>query len=193
MTKTLTKREYVTAGDATFTLESEKTSTRFTYRVRQQCRGAALVARAAPLRAGVHCAKTLHFVGVLTNPDNTRDYQFLGSIFDGERYAHGKKSKIGYDAPSAVAFRWFWSVVDHIEQIEGVRFYKSSYCCRCGRTLTVPESIRLGIGPECAQQVGLVPYGWEEEPRAHRGGKHDSAQPADLTPIIERKGESNAS
>ncbi len=123
--------------------------------------------------AGVHCAKTLHFVGVLTNPDNTRDYQFLGSIFDGERYAHGKKSKIGYDAPSAVAFRWFWSVVDHIEQIEGVRFYKSSYCCRCGRTLTVPESINLGIGPECAQQVGLVPYGWEEEPRAHRGGQHD--------------------
>ena len=135
----LTIKEYVLAGSAKFTIESKKSSKHFTYHVR--C-----------ARNSLEC-ESLHFVGVLTHPDNEKDYRYLGTIFDESRYYHGKKSKIRPDAPSAIAFRWLWA---HIDQLpDCVKFHKSSYCCRCGRTLTVPKSIELGIGPECALKLGI--------------------------------------
>ncbi len=153
MTGALTLRDYILAGSSVFTIASKKTGKRFTYRVRQQWEG-------------VHVAKSLHVVGVLVNPDNTQDYQFLGTIFDQERYRHGKKSHLSPDAPSARAFDWFWRHVDHLDDLP-LAFHKSASCCRCGRLLTTPESIKRGIGPECAVKIGLV------EPL--RGGQHAPA------------------
>lgn len=150
MSEQLSIRDYVLAGNSLFTLESLRTGKHFTFRVRQA-------------REGLNCG-SLHFVSVLVNPDNTKDYQYLGTIFDDVRYHHGVKSRIGYDAPDAVAFRWLWSHLDDLDRFP-VRFHRSTYCCRCGRTLTVPESIRLGIGPECAQKLGID--------ADHRGGKHE--------------------
>lgn len=30
-----------------------------------------------------------------------------------------------------------------------------SHCCLCGRELTVPDSVQKGIGPVCAEKIGL--------------------------------------
>lgn len=128
---------FVLAGNARLTLVSRKTGARFTYRVRR------------PADAGTD---GVHFVSVLTGPDNEHDFQFLGTIFEGARFVHGRKSKIAEDAPSARAFAWaFRHLAQSRELPELLEVWHEGACGRCGRALTVPESIARGLGPECAQ------------------------------------------
>jgi len=125
-------KEFALAGNATFTATSLKTGTRFTYKIRQPK------------------PESPHFVKVLTGPDNESSYTFLGTIFDGENYRHGTRSSITPSAPSAVAFAYIWS---HLNELAGkVEIQHAGKCCRCGRKLTVPESIESGIGPECKKK-----------------------------------------
>lgn len=138
-------REFVLAGNATFTLRSVRTGTRFTYRVRKTR------------------ADAPWFVSVLTGNDNEHAYTYLGTIHQrNEAYRHGVKSPLAYDAPSAKAFAWFWP---HLEECfrrqrgelgPNLEVWHEGRCGRCGRKLTVPESIASGLGPECAKRRGLV-------------------------------------
>ena len=124
-------RRFVLAGNATFTIESRKTGARYTYRAR--------TADGKPT-----------FVSLLTGASNETDYEFLGTIFpEGSAYRHGRRSRIGADAPGARAFAWFWErLASHAPTT--CAFYHSGRCGRCGRRLTVPQSIQTGLGPECA-------------------------------------------
>ena len=131
---------FALAGNATFTVQSRKTGTRFTYRVSYpRDKETGKVDRTAPL-----------FVSVLTGPENTRDYTYLGYIRR-DLYLHGKKSRISADAPSAIAFEWFFRAMTQ-NRLEACEVFHNGHCGRCGRVLTVPESIRSGIGPECAKK-----------------------------------------
>jgi len=130
-------KQFALAGNATFTVTSKRTGTRFTFKVRKP-------KPEAP-----------HFVKVLTGPDNENSYTFLGTIFPDGTFKHGQRSSIGPDAPSAVAFAWLWSHIDE-DLSKAVEVHHEGRCCRCGRKLTVPESIESGIGPECAQQNGRL-------------------------------------
>lgn len=128
---------FALAGDAIFTVRSLRTGVRFTYRIDTD--------RLQPARPS--------FVSVLTGPDNSSDYTFLGSIFDGGRtYRHGTRSRISADAPSAVAFAWLWSHRGDADLDTRVEIMHAGRCCRCGRTLTTPESVAAGIGPECSKK-----------------------------------------
>lgn len=135
----LTVKEYVLAGDSIFTIESVRTGQRFTYRV---------IEGEPTDGSGLGC---IHFVKVLTGPVNTRDFSFFGTIFDGEKFRVGRKSLVLRSSPSVVAFAWFFSVIDDLPST--VAFHRSEFCCRCGRTLTTPESIQAGIGPVCASKL----------------------------------------
>jgi len=128
-----TARTFTLSGKAVFTVVSARTGMRFTYKVTQ------------------HNDKPLHFVKVLTGPDS---YSFLGTIFDGQSFGHGKKSPIGQSAPSAVAFRWLWRVLaaEAAKEFELVEFWHEGHCGRCGRSLTDPTSIQTGLGPVCARK-----------------------------------------
>jgi hypothetical protein len=132
----LTPDLFVLGGNALFTLQSGKTGTHFTYRARAD--------KTDPKRV---------YVSVLTGPENETNYSFLGTIFQHNEkhaeYHHGKKSRVSREATSAVAFDWFWKHAKELPQ--NLKFLKSGKCCRCGRTLTTPESIESGIGPECAK------------------------------------------
>lgn len=129
------RRAYILGGNAKFTVVSRDTGTSYTYRVRAK-------------RGGGAGGKALHFVEVLTGPDNTRDFTFLGTIFEGDRYIHSKKSPIGASAPSAKAFQWVW---DHLDSPR-FELLHSGECSRCGRELTDEESIRTGLGPVCREK-----------------------------------------
>jgi len=130
-------KTFVRGGNARFTLVSKATGARVTFRVRASDDG------------------KVHFVKVLTGADNTNSYTFLGTIFQDGTYRRGFRSPIGEDAPSAKAFVWFF---DHVAQgdVAKVEFWHEGRCGRCGRVLTVPESIATGFGPECAGRVGAV-------------------------------------
>lgn len=134
-------KSFALAGSARFTLVSRRTGTRFTYWV----------------RAGDDPTRPIWFVRVLTGSDNENDYTYLGTISANDlKFWHGRKSPISSGAPSARAFEWSWNNhlrYDHIP--DGLEVWHEGRCGRCGRTLTTPESVARGIGPECAEKMGL--------------------------------------
>ena len=123
---------FILAGKAKFTLRSKQTGKHFTYMMIKSKDGQRF------------------YVKVLTGPDNTSDYSFLGTIFDASGdYVTGKKSRIASGAPSSKAFKYFWKHVTEGPLPEQLEFWHEGKCGKCGRTLTVPESIAVGIGPIC--------------------------------------------
>lgn len=126
---------FYTAGRATFTVRNPETDGRFTFKVTKG------KADDAP-----------HFVKVLTGPQNTADFSYLGCIFADGRFVVTRKSRISKDAPSAKAFAWVHGRLAAGRDLAGVEFWHEGSCCRCGRALTVPSSVASGIGPICAQR-----------------------------------------
>lgn len=126
-------RRFILAGNATFTIVSAKTGTRFTYKIRAKV---------------VDSGATLHFVSVLTGSDNENDFTFLGTVFSGTNFRHSAKSRIGSDAPSARAFAWAFNRI-LADNLTDASVHHEGKCGRCGRKLTVPRSIEIGLGPEC--------------------------------------------
>lgn len=134
-------KAFTFAGNAIFTLVSQRTAARFTFKVR------------APEKPG----SVGQFVSVLNGSDNEGDYAYLGHIWAENRvYTHGRKSKIGQDAPSAKAFDWFYRHMMRGDIPAGIEVWHEGRCGRCARLLTVPESIKRGIGPDCAAQMGIA-------------------------------------
>lgn len=129
-------RTFALAGNATFTVTSRKTGTRFTYKIRQPKEGMP------------------HFVKVLSGPDNESDFRFIGTIFDGKIFRTSGKGGISPQAPSVVAFNWIWANIEQPDLGTKIEIHHEGRCCRCGRKLTVPESIESGIGPECRELMG---------------------------------------
>lgn len=125
-------RAFFLGGDARFTLVSWRTGARYTYRVR--------------VGQG---DRAPHFVLVLTGSNNESDYTFLGTIFEGRDYRHGRNSTIGLEAPSARAFGWAWRWLAAGKMPPECDVHHEGRCGRCGRALTTPESIESGFGPVC--------------------------------------------
>lgn len=140
--------DYALAGKATITLTSKKTGARYTYQV-----------SAARDDEGKRPDQaTLFFVGLLTGPNNESDYSYLGVIRRrplGCTFDLTKKSKMGDDALPVKAIRFFvQNAINGNRLPESLEVRHEGSCGRCGRKLTVPESVDRGIGPECAQKVG---------------------------------------
>lgn len=132
-------REFALAGKARLTLVSKRTGTRFTYKIRQP----------EPEKP--------HFVSLLTSPDNERGYTFFATIFHGAELRHGARSSLTHDAPGPAAFRWFWKhLCEQNELHPQLEVWHEGRCGRCGRTLTVPESIANGLGPECSKRKRTI-------------------------------------
>lgn len=128
-------KRFMLAGHAIFTVVSKATQTRFTFKVSKPDE--------------MDPARPLYFVGVLNGSSNEANYSYLGLI-RGDAFEHGRKSKITADAPSAKAARWIVERTLHGQNLPNCDVYHEGKCARCGRRLTVPESILSGFGPECA-------------------------------------------
>lgn len=132
-------RAFMTGGNATVTLVSIGTGTRFTYRLRANDEG------------------DTFFVSLLGGPDNEADYRYMGRISRGTFYPGRRTPKPGDvspDAPSAMAFRWAWVRLVQDQLPDTLEVWHEGRCARCNRKLTVPSSIASGFGPECAGKVG---------------------------------------
>lgn len=132
---TFDARTFITAGKATFTLEGR--DTRYTFRVRTPTRGATL------------------FVSLLTGPDNTRDYTYMGVLHPATGYVRLTRASTYTDISTPViALRWALAIVWTGGILPApARLMHVGRCGRCGRALTVPSSILAGIGPECATKL----------------------------------------
>lgn len=142
-------RDYIEGGNAKLTIQSKATEDRFTFRFRRPTEGALQPGRAAPI-----------WVSVLNGPDNDSHYQFIGTIFPDRSTSEirpSQRSKVSMDAPSAKAVSWLLRQA-YLGQNDEALFGRASIwhegtCGRCGRTLTVPESVSSGFGPECIKRV----------------------------------------
>lgn len=132
-------RTFILAGSARVTLVSQKTNARYTYLVR------------ISKRNDGDTRPPVHFVSILTGPDNEECFQFLGTIFSDGMYRKSPNTNIGPRSPSALAFDYAWRYLTANEIPPFVEVWHEGRCGRCGRTLTVPESIEIGLGPVCAQ------------------------------------------
>lgn len=134
--------KFILAGNAIFTITSFKTGKRFTFKVNKK-------------KTPGHRQVAIWFVRVLTGSDNCNDFEYLGTIFgDTLEYVHGKKSRIGKNAPANKAFRWTYRNLKAEKDISNqCSIHHEGKCGRCGRRLTVPESIESGFGPECIGKV----------------------------------------
>lgn len=95
-----------------------------------------------------------YFVNLLTGPQNTSDFTYLGLYNPTQQKVFlTKKSRYNDESTPAKVVRWaIRQVVFNKELPAGYSIRHEGRCCRCGRTLTTPESIEAGIGPECAKK-----------------------------------------
>jgi hypothetical protein len=135
--------DFILAGNAYFTLRSKKTGTRYTFRV------------ARPKRARDK-NEWFYYVSLLNGPDNTSNYTYAGWMKKPElKLVSGGNTHLRPGAPSVVAFQWALGNLAAGKLPETLEIFHDGKCGRCGRELTVPESVELGIGPECAGRMGL--------------------------------------
>ena len=118
--------DYINGGYGSFTLKSLKSDKHYTYRTNW---------------SGDHSKL---FVKLLTNADT---YQYLGMITPAMKLVKTKATK-NTGAPFK-ALEWFLTHMDSAD----VEFLQNGKCCRCGRELTTPKSIELGMGSVCAEKV----------------------------------------
>ena len=149
-------KEFVYAGNATFTLRSMKTGMRYTYKVKIK-----KADREAKL------TDPAYFVSLLRGADNENDYAYMGVLRRDHSFRLTQASRMKRDAASVVSFEWFVDKMKHERDVLGghtsmpggggavvarealMEFWHVGSCGRCGRTLTVPDSVASGIGPVC--------------------------------------------
>lgn len=135
MTSPFAIRTFMFAGNSRFTIRSLVTQTRFTFRIKQSERNPAQ-----------------YFLQVLTGPDNEGDYRYAALLeleSDQIRWRFTRNSQYAATDPPMRAFHYLLSHINAKHMPPKLEFWHEGRCGRCGRTLTVPESIASGFGPEC--------------------------------------------
>jgi len=135
------------AGNAILTFLSVPTQTRFTFAIERfkQSTSNPEAEKSQPLG-----------VKLLTGSNNTSDYTYMGTIFKDLNFRVKNNGKISVNAPSFKAFQYVYDKVLKGIEDKRIEIYHSGQCCRCGRLLTDPESIKAGLGPECIKIVGKL-------------------------------------
>jgi hypothetical protein len=135
-------REFLLGGNATVTIKSIKSGARHTFKV-------------------TRCDDdpSIYFVSRMTGSDNEADFHYLGLVRgvgmanEPEVFCHTRKSPPETSEPFR-AFAWFFAhLVRRGELPAQLELWHEGRCCRCGRKLTVPESIESGVGPECSKKM----------------------------------------
>jgi hypothetical protein len=125
---------FILAGNSVFTILNPKTGNRFTYRVKY-------------LKSSKK-DNPVYFVRVLTDSS----YKFIGSIFR-NKFRWSQKSELSNDEKSVVSFQYVFDRLLENRLQSSVEIWHEGMCGRCGRRLTVPESIEYGLGPDCLKMM----------------------------------------
>ncbi len=128
--------EFVLAGRAVFTVNNDK-GDHYTFKV---------------VKKETASMGPIWFAMLLTGPDNTNDYTYMGCIDAQLGFRLTGKSKFKMDSVPVKVLVWtLRHVFMMLELPAGYKIHHEGKCGRCGRALTVPSSVESGIGPECAK------------------------------------------
>jgi hypothetical protein len=142
-TEAITK--YMLAGRATFTLRSVATQKRYTFKVTK-----------AKKNLRFANAPVSWFVSRMYGPDNETCFRYIGMLNAQPKDAQWMLRTTRNSAETQVsvpvmAFNFMLKQLQALPALTpGLEFWHSGRCGRCGKKLTVPESIERGLGPECA-------------------------------------------
>jgi hypothetical protein len=126
-------KNFIYAGNATLTISSSKTGVHYTFKISSSEK------------------EGMFFVSLLSGPDY---YQYLGIILRGN-FKLTKASKLTLESKPVTAIRYLlWCINRGKDFPLGLEVRHEGKCGRCGRKLTTPESIDLGLGPVCLEKVG---------------------------------------
>jgi hypothetical protein len=128
--KTEDIKSFIFAGKSIFTILNTKTGNRFTFKINKSKNN------------------DIYFVSVLSGSNNETDYTFFGYIKSNNLHL-SKKTTFTSETTSFKVFDWF--LKNHNNLPSFIDVLHMGKCGRCGRTLTTPESIERGIGPECSR------------------------------------------
>ena len=98
-----------------------------------------------------------YFAAMLTGPNNEQDYTYLAVVNPVSGVPHlTRASQFQNDSKPYKVLRWTLDIVwGRCILPIGYKLEHAGRCGRCGRTLTTPDSIQCGIGPECRKNMGL--------------------------------------
>jgi hypothetical protein len=129
--------DYLISGNAIFTVQNEKTKRRFTYKIS---------------RGKTAAFSHVYYVRVLAMNDNNSasSYRFVGAYTVENGFVFSKKrAKVSGDSLSVLTIIWVFKNIHTLYLYPFVKFWHESYCGKCGKKLTTPESLKYGYGREC--------------------------------------------
>lgn len=137
----ITDYEFFGKGKAIFTVYNDK-GDHYTYKI----------TRKEDIRVP---SKWIHFVYLLTGTDNNKAYTYMG-IYKPRDIDVWPTTKSNYTRESKPLKVLIWALhrVNFKQKCpEGYGIIHKGKCARCGRKLTTPDSIKAGVGPECAKMI----------------------------------------
>jgi len=135
-------KRFLLAGAALFTLDNGS-GRHFTYKISKK-----------EPQPGRRYTDPSYFVGVLDGPES---FSYMG-LLNPRRgtITPTKGSKVSGQALSAVAIGWALRLIWAGKSLPAPsKLLHAGKCGRCGRPLTDPISVQSGIGPDCAEQMGI--------------------------------------
>lgn len=137
--------DYIFSGKAVLTVKSLKTKKHITYKVKQK------VVKIKDLngkKTGER-REDLFFVNVMTGNDNNT-FTYLGVVARAKGIVKTTtKSSFKDSDPATKVIQWVINNPMHTD----LRVFHDNSCGRCGRRLTVPTSVKTGIGPICEGKI----------------------------------------
>lgn len=122
---------FMFAGNSVFTFLNNRSNNRFTFKIRKSKNS------------------DIFFVSVLTSPDK---YTYIG-FHKNSNFVYSEKSIIKKDTQSIKVYEYVFNNLLNDTLVDYVEVWHEGLCGRCGRKLTVPTSIKMGIGPECLSKL----------------------------------------
>lgn len=146
---TIDPLKFMLAGKARFTIVSKQTGKRYTYKI------------SASKWVPDEKHPRIYWVSLLTGSDNESSFSYMATIFadakDWQRAGDMRltpKSRYTPKTEPFVAIKFLWDFLRvHSRLPNTLELWHEGRCARCGRVLTVPESIASGFGPECRGKV----------------------------------------
>ena len=135
--------DFFLGGKSTFTVQNTANGEHRTYKIRKS-------------RPNPRYPNPAWFLSQMTGSDNESHYSSIGRINpDTGAVTLTRISRFEEGSPVLKAARWVCSKIFLNQPIpDCIEVRHAGKCGRCGRTLTTPESLDRGIGPECWHIMG---------------------------------------
>jgi hypothetical protein len=134
---------YALAGKAVLTLRSSRTGRHYTYKL-----------------TGTDPNSSVFFVSLRTGGEKKQQWSYIGMARTkaaagqwGQTFWSTKGTTIPVEDPAFRGFRKAWDDLARGVLPKGIAVLHEGRCGRCGLPLTHPESLRTGLGPDCARRV----------------------------------------